>query len=221
MSGLVRVGLVDDDPLVLRLLPPQLERHGVVVIWADTAEGALNRLAGDRPQVLAVDGRMPGMDGVEFVRTVTRDSERQVAVMLSSLDDRLSLVSALEAGALGYLIKSDPPDRIAKGLIAAATGLWSFSPGVPHISLPTQEGEGAARCSPLTPREKEVLQLISQSLTNAQIAKRLGISRETAKSHVSSVLNKLNVLDRVGAAMWGVEAGVIRHREQTPGPSRR
>ncbi len=106
MSRPASIGLVDDDPLVLRLLPPQLERHGVVVIWADTAEVALRRLEDHRPQ-----------------------------------------------------------DWIAKGLIAAATGLWSFSPGVPDV------------------------------------------------------LNNLNVLDRVGAAMWGVRAGVIRHRPQTPGPA--
>ncbi|HMR49906.1 MAG TPA: response regulator transcription factor [Arachnia sp.] len=203
------VGLVDDDPLVLRLLPPELERRGLEVFWAHPADAALDALDNDAwPLVVAVDVRMPGTDGFAFTQAVLTRKPTQIVVMLSSLDDNLSLRRALDAGAAGYLIKSDSPDRIAAGLVAAATGLRSFSPGLPGM-MPVEQARGHIAHSPLTTREEEVLRLMSQSLTNDQIARRLGIAGETAKRHVSSILNKLDVPDRLGAVMWGMRVGII------------
>lgn len=208
------VGLVDDDPLVLGLLPPQLEEQGIRVLWALGPADAFRRLADEAaPEVLAVDVRMPDIDGHAFTRHVLTRNPGQIVVMLSSLGDGASLSAALAAGAVGYLVKSDPVARIAVGLKAAAAGLRSFSCDLPALR-PEVSAPRIADPSPLTPRESEVLRMMALSLTNDQIARRLRISPETVKTHVSSIINKLGVSDRLGAVMWGVKVGLVGGRDE-------
>lgn len=215
----ISIGLVDDDPLLLQLLSKSLQHEGMVIAWAVDATAAEELLAQPLPAVIAVDIHMPDISGFEFVRRVLHRHPGQPTMMLTSLEDSESLARALAIGAVGYLSKVDPPDRIAAGLRAAAAGLRSFSPSLPTLEAPSATVR-PARASPLTARETEVLELMSQSLTNDQIARRLRISGDTVKRHVSSILGKVEVPDRLGAVMWGIRNQIIGWEQQTERPSR-
>lgn len=210
MTGVTSVGLVDDDPLLLQLLAASLGHEGLSVLWACDAAAALRNFAESPPSVVVIDIRMPVVSGFHLAWQVLSSFPEAKVMMLTSLEDPESLAGAMQAGAMGYLVKTDPPDRIATGIRAAASGLRAFSPAVGSVEGPTGLMPSDLISSPLTPRETEVLQLMAQSLTNDQIARRLQISGDTVKRHVSSVLGKLNVPDRLGAVMWGVRNHVIR-----------
>lgn len=205
----IRVVLIDDDALVLQLLATTLEQQGLQVLWASGATAALEHLNGPTPlpDVLAVDIRMPDIDGLTLTRRILTDHPTLKVVMLTSLDDEHTLTDAINAGAIGYVVKSDPPERIALALRAATGGLRPFTATI-VAPTPATPIRPAGPC-PLTPREVEVLDLLSQSRTNGQIARELGISTDTVKRHVSTILQKLDAPDRLGAVMWGVRNGVI------------
>lgn len=207
----LNIALVDDDPLVLEFLSRLLRIVDIHVTWTATSAASvpgLVRQSERLPDVVAIDIRMPGEDGHALTRRLMEEFPALRVVMLTSSDDPNSMASALAAGAMGYLVKTDPPENIALGLRAAASGLRTFSTTVGATLQVAGVAPKAGR-SPLTLRETEVLALLSQSLTNGQIAKRLGISHETVKSHVSTVLRKLDVADRAGAVLWGVRHGVV------------
>lgn len=206
---MLKVALVDDDPLVLTLLADRLLPFGVHVEWSGSGPSALQKLRnrGTRPDVLVVDVKMPEMDGYELAHRITSEFQGIAIVMLTALQEQHALTKALEAGAVGFLVKSDPIERIVAGLRSAAEGLHSFSPAVRQGASLKAPHSGSI--DPLSPREVEVLLLVAQSLTNDQIAKRLGIARDTVKRHVTSILGKLGVPDRLGAVMWGVRRGLL------------
>jgi DNA-binding NarL/FixJ family response regulator len=157
------------------------------------------------PDVLAVDVLMPGEDGHALTRRLLASFGPLTVVMLTSLDDPDSLSRALAAGAIGYLVKTDPPERIVAGLRAAAAGLRPFSTALPPPPAPRPVGSA----DPLSPRELEVLRLLAQSLTNVEVAERLVLSPATVKRHVASILAKTDTTDRLGAVMWAVRLGLI------------
>jgi DNA-binding NarL/FixJ family response regulator len=202
----ISVALVDDDPLVLRLLTDMLTASGIDVAWAaQGADEAVARLGTDAPDVIAVDVLMPGQDGHALTRRLLASFGPLTVVMLTSLDDPDSLSQALAAGAIGYLVKTDPPERIVAGLRAAAAGLRPFSTALPPPAAPRPVGSA----DPLSPRELEVLRMAAQSLTNEEIAERLVLSPATVKRHVASILAKTDAPDRLGAVMWAVRRGLI------------
>ncbi|WP_297752046.1 response regulator transcription factor [uncultured Tessaracoccus sp.] len=206
----IAVGIIDDDPLAVTCLTALLSAAQVRVLWSclhpDEALGQL----GDAlalPDVLAVDIRMPQIDGYALTRLVKRKFPDLPIVMLTSLREPAALRNALEAGACGYMVKSDPPASLALGLKAACSGLRPLS-----ATVPMELGATAPKVnpSPLTPRETDVLNYLAMSFTNDQIARRLRISPETVKSHVSAILRKLDVPDRVGAVVWGIRNRIVR-----------
>ena len=203
----VRVGLVDDDPLVLRLLGELLGDHGFDVAWAVRTPGAaMERLAaGITPDVVVVDVLMPDEDGHALTRRLLATFGPLTVVMLTSLDDEGSLAAALAAGAVGSLVKTDPSERIVAGLRAAAAGLRPFSTALPPPVAPRQVGSA----EPLSARELDVLRLVAQSCTNEDIAARLVLSPATVKRHVASILVKTDSPDRLGAVIWAVRRGLI------------
>ena len=202
----ISVALVDDDPLVLRLLTNMLTASGIDVAWAaQGADEAVARVGTDAPDVIAVDVLMPGQDGHALTRRLLASFGPLTVVMLTSLDDPDSLAQALAAGAIGYLVKTDPPERIVAGLRAAAAGLRPFSTALPPPAAPRRVGSA----DPLSPRELEVLRLAAESLTNEEIAERLVLSPATVKRHVASILAKTDAPDRLGAVMWAVRRGLI------------
>ncbi len=207
-AGALRVGLVDDDPLVGRLLRDLFVRDGMEVCWvAASASRAMEHLRGPGPlpDVLVVDVMMPGEDGHRFTRRALAEVGPLTVVMLTSLDDTGSLSAALDAGAVGYLVKTDPPERILAALRAAAAGVRPFS-----TALPPPRGRVVADSpAPLSARELEVLKLVAASLTNDEIAERLFISPATVKRHVASILARTDTTDRLGAVMWAARRGLV------------
>lgn len=206
----VSIGLVDDDPLLLELLAEALRREGLVVSWTASGDCALECISECLPDVIGVDIRMPGIGGFELTKEILASFPGAVVVMLTSLEDSGSLSKAWTAGAIGYLVKTDSPDRVAAGFRTAAAGLKFVSPSLQIQGACGCNAPGPVAPNPLTSRETEVLELVARSLTNDQIARRLKISVETVKRHVSSILAKLKVPDRLGAVMWGVHNGVVR-----------
>lgn len=213
---LTRVAIVDDDPLLLQLLARQLAKEYLLVVWALEPEAALQEFSRDSAaiDVLLVDIKMPTIDGFQFTRQALSIDPEAIILMLTSLDDANSLAQSLSAGAVGFLVKADPAETIAAAIVAAAAGLRPLSPRAPDVMPILEEAdvghEGREpRPSPLTQREVEVLELLARSLTNDQVARRLGISVDTVKRHVSAILAKLDVQDRLGAVMWGVRNRII------------
>jgi len=198
---MIRVLLADDHGLVRdglgRLLAsvPDIE---VVAVAADGAEAI--RLAQEhRPDVILMDLRMPGMDGSEATRRLLEEDPATQVVILTSFSERDEILSALDAGAIGYLLKDAEPDEVIRGVRAAAHG---ESPLAPKAARELLGSRSSAPASQLTDREREVLRLVTRGLSNKLIARELGISEKTVKAHLTAIFQRIGVADRVQAAMW-------------------
>jgi DNA-binding NarL/FixJ family response regulator len=198
---MIRVLLADDHGLVRdglgRLLAsvPDIE---VVAAAADGGEAI--RLAREhRPDVILMDLRMPGMDGSEATRRLLEEDPGMQVVILTSFSERDEILSALDAGAIGYLLKDAEPDELIRGVRAAAHG---ESPLAPKAARELLGSRAAAPASQLTDREREVLRLVTRGLANKLIARELGISEKTVKAHLTTIFQRIGVTDRVQAAMW-------------------
>jgi DNA-binding NarL/FixJ family response regulator len=198
---MIRVLLADDHGLVRdglgRLLGsvPDIE---VVAAAADGSEAI--RLAKEhRPDVILMDLRMPGMDGSEATRRLLEDDPTAQVVILTSFSERDEILTALDAGAIGYLLKDAEPDDLIRGVRAAAQG---ESPLAPKAARELLGSRGSAAAPQLTEREREVLRLVTRGLPNKLIARELGISEKTVKAHLTTIFQRIGVTDRVQAAMW-------------------
>jgi DNA-binding NarL/FixJ family response regulator len=198
---MIRVLLADDHGLVRdglgRLLAsiPDIE---VVAAAADGREAV--RLAREhRPDVILMDLRMPGMDGSEATRQLLEDDPAAQVVILTSFSERDEILRALDAGAIGYLLKDAEPDEVIRGVRAAAHG---ESPLAPRAARELLGSRGSGAAPQLSDREREVLQLVTRGLPNKLIARDLGISEKTVKAHLTTIFQRIGVTDRVQAAMW-------------------
>jgi DNA-binding NarL/FixJ family response regulator len=155
-----------------------------------------------RPDVVLMDLQMPGTDGVTAIRELlARGSEAQI-VVLTSFSDSERIIAALDAGAVGYLLKDADPDDLLEGVRAAARGESPLHPKAARQLLTSRAGSREPGSPDLTPRELEVLRLVRQGLANKQIARRLGISERTVKAHLTSTFQRIGVADRTQAALW-------------------
>jgi DNA-binding NarL/FixJ family response regulator len=165
------------------------------------------------PDVVLMDLSMPGMSGVEATQRLVAGSPRTRVLVLTVLADEGHVIDALLAGACGYLLKDAPIDRIVDGIRAAAAGESLISPRVAgqlvrRVRQPA-ESEPALSGADLTPRELEVLELLAKGLDNREIASALFLSQHTVKNHVSSILAKLQVENRIQAAVRAVRSGLV------------
>jgi DNA-binding NarL/FixJ family response regulator len=208
--------LVDDHPLVrqgTRVLLADEPGFEVVGEAADGGE-AVERAAELAPDVVLMDLRMPGMDGVAAVRALAErvPSARVLLLTGSGVDERT--FEALEAGALGYLSKSAPGAEVIAALRRVARDEPSLPPELTRQLLARlgspAPGEHHALADPLTEREEEVLVLVAEGLSNRGIADRLHVSETTVRTHVSRILAKLGVSNRVQAALWALRCGLAR-----------
>jgi DNA-binding NarL/FixJ family response regulator len=204
----IRILIVDDHPLVRRGLAELL--NGVndmtVVATASDGEEAVAHVVEDHPDIVLMDVSMPGMTGIEACRRLLTAVPGTRVVMLTSFANRDVVVESFDTGAAGYLLKDADPMELINGIRAAARGDAPVSPRVARQLL-----EDRARRRPLedlTPRERDVLQLLVRGLSNKQIAWRLGINEKTVKAHLSSVFDRLGVDDRTQAALWAQKHGV-------------
>jgi DNA-binding NarL/FixJ family response regulator len=212
-GGQLRVFLVDDHAIVRARVRGYLELADDISIAGEAASGqqALDRIAvlepaGTLPDVVLMDLVMPGMDGIEATRRIkTRWPDIEV-VAVTSFAEQAKVVSALQAGAAGYVLKDAGPDQVAAAIRAAAAGQCHLDPAVGKVLAASLRAPRTA-ADTLTTREREVLTQIASGATNRQIARRLGVAERTARSHVSSVLAKLGVASRTQAALWAVQHG--------------
>ncbi len=209
----VSVGLVDDDPLVRRALRLLLSgAEGIDVVGeAGDGEQVPDLVREHHPDVLLVDVRMPRVDGIEAIRRLAARGERPRAIALTTYADDASVLGALRAGARGYLTKDTGAEQIRAAIEAVDRGEAVLDPAIQHHVLAAVNHPVDAPRD-LTPREVEVLGLIAEGLTNAEIAGRLVVSAATVKSHVNHIFAKIDARDRAQAVVYAYANGIARPR---------
>jgi len=204
----IRVLLADDHDVVRRGLSALLEGAEDISVVGAAADGseAVTLSRQQTPDVVLMDLSMPGVDGVEATRQVVAERPGAKVVILTSFSDRDRILDALDAGAVGYLLKDAEPDELLRGVRAAARG---ESPLAPKAAQAVLEARAESRpTADLTGREREVLELLAEGLANKQIARRLGIAEKTVKAHLTSVFQRIGVTDRTQAALWARRQGL-------------
>jgi DNA-binding NarL/FixJ family response regulator len=199
---MIRVAIVDDHELVRIGLSELLAAAEDIEVVATAAAGAdaLNAVAQGAPDVVLMDLSMPGVDGIEATRRIAAAHPEVRVVALTSFSDSPQVLGALDAGAIGYLLKDASPDELREAVRAAARGESPLSPKAAATVLAARSGQSAG--SGLSDREREVLELVAQGLPNKLIARRLEISEKTVKAHLTSVFQQIGVSDRTQAALW-------------------
>jgi DNA-binding NarL/FixJ family response regulator len=214
MTEPITVMIVDDHAVVRQGIRALLEAEGGFQVVGEVGSGGeAALLAADlAPDVVLMDLVMPEMDGVTATRLIKQNSPRSQVIVLTSYHEDEHIYPAIRAGALSYLLKSVGLDELVSAVRKAAHGEAMLHP---HVAARlAQELHGASAGTrwlydTLSEREREVLNLIANGLTNAQIAERLVISERTVKSHVNNILSKLQVADRTQAAIFAWREGVI------------
>jgi DNA-binding NarL/FixJ family response regulator len=201
----IRVLVADDHPLARAGLQQLLGAFEDVTVVGAAASGAeALRLAAERePDVVLMDLEMPDKDGIEATRELHVSSPGLAVVVLTSFSDRDRILAALDAGAVGYLLKDADPDELVRAIRAAGRGDAPLHPRAARELLDRQGGPSAG--PDLTDREQEVLTLVAQGLPNKLIARRLAISERTVKGHLTHIFERLGVTDRTQAALWARE----------------
>jgi DNA-binding NarL/FixJ family response regulator len=221
----IRVLLVDDQALVRTGFRMILQDEPDIEVVGEAADGraALDAVARLAPDVVVMDIRMPILDGVDATRRIVRDGgpsgvERRACVLvLTTFDADEYVIEALRAGASGFLLKDVTPTDFVAAIRIVAAGDALLAPGVTRRlldrfwdRLPAIDETRGARLAELTEREVEVLRLIARGLSNREIADRLVLAEPTVKTHVSHVLDKLELRDRAQAVVVAYEAGLVR-----------
>ncbi len=218
----IRVLLADDHAIVRQGLVFYLGMQPDLDIVGEAANGAeAVRLAAElKPDVILMDLFMPVKDGIEATRDIRASDAVAKIVVLTSFSEQDHVLSAIKAGANGYLLKDADPASIAGAIRGAHAGLPQLHPAaaaqlMSHVAAepapPVPAGLPSASASPdaLTPREKEILAYLARGCSNKEIAAECGIAEKTVKTHVSSLLSKLGVADRTQAALYAVKHGLV------------
>ncbi|MFE1933060.1 response regulator [Streptomyces sp. NPDC056669] len=221
MTTTIRVLIADDQMMVrqgftvLLNAEPDIEVVGQAVDGAD----AIDKVAELAPDVVLMDIRMPGVGGIEATRRLTEPAGATVKILvLTTFDLDEYVYEALRAGASGFLLKDASADELAHAVRVVAAGDALLAPNITkrligefsRVSAAAPRGPLRGRVGDLTERETEVLTLIAQGLSNAEIAARLVVAEQTVKTHVSRILFKLGLRDRTQAAVFAYETGLVR-----------
>ncbi|GAA3909303.1 response regulator transcription factor [Streptomyces gulbargensis] len=209
----IRVLLVDDHQVVRRGLRTFLEVQDDIEVVGEAADGAegVARAEELRPDVVLMDVKMPGTDGIEALKRLRGLGNPAKVLIVTSFTEQRTVVPALRAGASGYVYKDVDPDALAGAIRSVHAGHVLLQPEVADALLAQDDPQGGTgRGSTLTEREREVLGLIADGRSNREIARALVLSEKTVKTHVSNILMKLDLADRTQAALWAVRHGLTR-----------
>jgi DNA-binding NarL/FixJ family response regulator len=200
---MITVVLADDHAMVRLGLEQLLDGADGMEVIATAADGAaaVTAVLELRPDVVLMDLQMPVLDGVEATRQIVAAGVESAVVVLTSFSDTERIVAALDAGAIGYLLKDTEPEDLLEGVRAAARGESPINPRAARQLLTARTRAPEVNVD-LTKRELEVLGLVRQGLANKQIARRLGITERTVKAHLTSTFQRIGVVDRTQAALW-------------------
>jgi DNA-binding NarL/FixJ family response regulator len=210
----LRVVIADDQPMMRAGFKTVLESTGTIEVVAEAGTGteAVAAAAKHAPDVVLMDIRMPDMDGIEATRRLPR--QRVLILTTFGLDEYI--IDALRAGASGFLLKDAPTQDVVDAVRAVGAGDAVLSPAVTRQlldqvgrRLPAAVSQAPGTLAELTDREREVLRMLAAGLSNAEIADALVVSEPTVKSHVSNLLGKLGLRDRVQAVIYAYETGLI------------
>lgn len=209
-SSPIRVMVVDDHGMVRRGLVAYLEEETDVELVGEAADGeeAVQLCEQLRPDVILMDLVMPELGGADATRSIRKRWPQVQVIALTSFQDKELVQEALQAGAISYLLKNVSGSDLVGAIRAAHTGRATLAPEAIDVLIRPAAPESAPDYG-LTPRERDVLALLVEGLTNQEIAGRLGISRSTVKVHVSNILSKLDVSSRGGAINIAIQHGLI------------
>ncbi|MFI0353349.1 response regulator [Actinomadura sp. 9N407] len=222
----IRVAVVDDQALVRGGFSMILRIHDDIEVVAEAGTGleAIEVTRLHRPDVILMDIRMPGMDGLEATARILAESDWNVRVlMLTTFDPDEYIYKAMRAGASGFVLKDIPPDQLATAVRTVADGGALLAPSITRRLIGrfarrlTVNAAVAGRLERLTDREREVMTAIAQGASNSEIARQLFIGPATVKSHVSGVLGKLGLRDRTQIVIFAYESGLIEAGEHDIG----
>jgi DNA-binding NarL/FixJ family response regulator len=216
MEDTVRVLIADDHPLFREGMRGRLDRVADVAVVGEAASGdeAVELAHKLEPDVILMDIKMPGLNGIEATREIQQASPQIGVLVLTMFEDDDSVFAAMRAGAKGYLLKDSGGEGVVHAIRAVASGEAVFGPGVAERIMGFFAAPRAAapqRAFPeLTEREEEVLSLVAQGKANREIARQLFVSLKTVRNHVSNILLKLQVADRAQAVIRARDAGMGR-----------
>lgn len=205
---MIRVAIVDDHTIVRNGLVSLLGAHADLEIVGAAGDGeeAVALCIEQRPDVVLMDLSMPGVGGIEATRRIAEQAPGVQVVVLTSFMDRERIVDALNAGAIGYLLKDAEPEELVRGIHTAARGESPLDPRAARTMLGAQRAPDPLDA--LTDREREVLALVAEGLPNKQIGRRLEISEKTVKAHLTSIFRAIGVSDRMQAGLWARRHGL-------------
>jgi DNA-binding NarL/FixJ family response regulator len=205
--------IVEDNAIVRAGLAELIAAPGDIEVVGSAADGAdaVQVVSDSTPDVVLMDLSMPHIDGIEATRRIMALPDAPPVVVLTSFSDRDRSLGALDAGAIGYLLKDAEPDELYRGIRAAANGESPLDPRAATAVLTARAQHRAGRAQDLSPREREVLVLVAVGLPNKLIARRLEISEKTVKAHLTRVFQQIGVTDRTQAALWADRNGLTQH----------
>ncbi|MGH2995040.1 MAG: response regulator [Gaiellaceae bacterium] len=214
----VRVLLVDDDDLMRAGLRAVLSSDETIEVVGESPDGraAVERAIALRPDVVLMDVRMPGLDGIAATREVLAVSPGVKVVILTTFEQDDYIFGALSAGASGFLLKRTRPEELIAAIHTVSAGESLLSPSVTRRVIermarqPAPDACSSERLDELTPRERDVLELVARGLSNGEIATALVVEESTVKTHVKRILRKLRARDRVQAVIFAYESGLTQ-----------
>jgi NarL family two-component system response regulator LiaR len=225
MSTPIRVLVVDDHPVVRRGIKSLLAEEDGIDLAGEAANGleALQQVEKLRPDVILMDLVMPEMGGIEAIQRITAvHPQARILVMTSfAADDKV--FPSIKAGALGYLLKDSDPEDMLRMIRQVYRGELSIHPSIARkviqeLNRSSDAMRGPLTPSPLTVREVEILQLLAQGVENKEIARRLSLQDATVRTHVSNILGKLQLANRVQAALYALRSGNTSLEDEPPSP---